>query len=891
MFAKPIKLRAAGVGLTALMLLTGAGMSPASATVVEDSTPPAPVAETAEAAAAPAAAPIQGRLKGPFVIYQENGKYHMGIYPKSPGLNIVGQKGTSAFAEMVAAKDYTFPALGTSGEVRSESGLCLADVSTLSLRLESCNGSTTQRWNVDPYGLLTSYKNRGLIAHGSSGEVTPKAYYTSSKSRLVLELMGPETPPFDAKIDNTNNVQRSAVISGHGTPGATVTAGGQSATINKDGEWTLTVSGLALGENRVLVEHRENGAVTDSATLVIDFSVVAIDASVAFPADVSQRAVLSGTAHPGGEVTVWQGGSMIASAVADRTTGAFSTELPAPNAAGGQVYTLKQTVENQQAPGEVDVHADFGSAVSIETPVNNLIHNGGDLRFQGRGVAGGRVLLSEDGRPGVLEVATVGSNGIWSMTLPNVPNKNIRYSVEQTGRGANVTTAKVEINPGVTSEKLEVTTPAQGATLQPGTVIFKGTANAGANIELRSNLTGAVLGTAVAASDGTWTAQVNRPLGAGAYNILVHNGALQVARSFTVEAPAPVETLTVKSPAQGEVLLPGIVTFTGTANPGATIELRSNVSGGLLGSGTATAQGNWAVDVNRQLGAGDYVLVVKNGQVKVERAFTVRAAHVDAPLVVTAPAQNATVAPGKVTFAGTAEPGATVEIKSNITGALLGTGTANQAGSWVIDLNRQLGADNYSLRVVTGNQRVDRQFTVAAPPAEARLSVATPAEGSRVNPGVVIFTGTSNPGAKIELRSNVTGALLGETTASAAGSWSAAMTRPLAAGNYVVFVKNGAVQVDRAFTVAEPQVDKPLIVASPAQNATVNPGPVTFTGTANPGILVELRSNVNGLVLGSGTADASGYWTATTNQQLGVASYVIVVKAGNQEVQRAFQVR
>ncbi|MGO2138769.1 MAG: hypothetical protein ACTH30_00005, partial [Leucobacter sp.] len=292
---------------------------------------------------------------------------------------------------------------------------------------------------------------------------------------------------FSAWVGSRDDAARSVLLLGYGTPDASVTVNGgaQSTYVRETGGWSINVTGLKLGVNTLNIEHRVNGVVTGSTTLTVQFGPDQLEANVSFPANVSERAIVSGTAEPGAEVSVWQGNTLVATASADRATGAYSTELPSPNRGGAQDYSLTQSVNNQEVPGAVSVRADYGSAVSIETPVNEIIHNGGELRFQGRGVPGGRVVLRESGRPGVLGAATVASNGIWTVTVADVAKKNLKFTAEQTGRGANVTSASVEINPGVTDEALQVITPGAGSKLQPGTVTFTGTANAGAKIELR----------------------------------------------------------------------------------------------------------------------------------------------------------------------------------------------------------------------------------------------------------------------------------------------------------------------------------------------------------------------------------------------------------------------
>ncbi|MGO2141004.1 MAG: hypothetical protein ACTH30_11400 [Leucobacter sp.] len=698
------------------------------------------------------------------------------------------------------------PANNQAGPIIAESGLCLSILpSSTIVNLMPCDGGVLQMWQISPAGIVTAPNGKGLGWRGRHPDSWLDARDDKAVNALRMSELSPEVAPnaFSARVDSKDDSARSAVIKGSGTPGATVTVNGAGPTqVTAQGEWSINVTGLNIGTNSLFVEQRLNGAVTGATNLVVEFGVTQLSASVAFEADLSRRATVSGTAERGATVELWQGNTRHKTTVANASTGAYAIAIDAPNAGGVQNYTVKQVVSGSTAAGSVNVEADYGAAVSIIAPAPGQTHNGGTLRFEGRGVPGGSVVVSEQGTTGVLGTAIVASNGIWSVSVANVAKKNLRFDATQTGRGSNVTVASVEINPGVTDEALQVLTPAEGAKLQPGTV-----------------------------------------------------------------------------------------TFTGTANAGAKIELRSNVSGGLLGSGTASASGAWTVDVNRQLGAGEYTIVVKSGTLEVARSFTVGENPLTAPLTVTSPANGATLAPGTVTFAGTAGAGAEIEIRSRTTGSLLGIGTANTSGNWTVPVNRQLGVDTYYFQVKSGNQTVDRQFTIAEKQVGTVLNVLTPSEGATVPSGRVTFTGIADPGVTVELRSNVSGSLLGQGIANGAGSWTATTTNALGEGTYRVVVKNGGITVDRGFRVKDTPAVGHLTVVTPAQGATVNPGPVTFTGIAEPHAKVVLRSNVSGLELGSGTANAVGNWSATTNTQLGVGAYTILVQSENNEIARSFQIR
>ncbi|GAA2832498.1 hypothetical protein FB468_1422 [Leucobacter komagatae] len=883
---------------TALVAFTGVG---AGAAFAEEPAAPSQI-ERVAGQEIPAAVLNAERLEGKFVIAGEGRSYY--VYPAPQGMTFVQTLDDQRYYDDALVNSsaqfgfYTFPGLGRAGEVRSADGRCLTQ--TEPMVMMSCNGDVKQQFrlreNAQLVAVDTGYGLHGVRRTQWDGEpplhATNRVMGASTLRLSLLQPSKPDYPEFSAQLKSVDAPNRSAVISGTGKPGGEVTLnGGSSVRIAADGTWSGSVAQLAFGDNSVRVDYFEDGVRTSSASVTVRLEIAPLSARAEFSNDLSSFASISGTAHPGATVEITRGNALVASGISDAATGAYRFDVAPPHAGGVQSYAARQIVDGKDA-GSASVQIDFGAAVTIATPVSGQVHGGGPLRFQGHGVAGGLVSLTQRGVTGVQGSATVASNGVWTIELNSVAHKNALFVVEQRGRGANTTTASVEINVGVTGEELDVLTPVQGSNVAPGVVKFAGTANAGSTVELRSNLTGNLLGSATTDASGRWSADVNRPLTAGNYTILVQNGGLQVARSFVVTAPVVQEKLEVTAPVQGERLRPGTVTFVGTANAGARIELRSNVSGALLGSTTANSLGNWVTDVNRPLGAGDYRIVVKNGTLEVQRSFIVGDTPVAAPLTVTSPAQQATVAPGIVTFRGAAAPGAAIEIRSITTHALLGHGTANGSGAWVIDINRPLGADTYAFRVQSGTQSVERQFKVATTPSvNEQLAVATPAAGGTVKTGKVTFTGTANAGAKVELRSNVSGVLLGEGTANQAGNWSAETQRALTPGMYTVVVKNGSKTVERTFRVADIPVVGQLDVVAPAQGATVNPGPVAFTGTADPAAKVVLRSNVSGLSLGETTADGAGKWSVRTDIQLGVGSYTILVQSEGNEVARSFQIR
>lgn len=650
-----------------------------------------------------------GRVTGKLVLQAGTSGNYWGMKDGGHNAAVSFAVGTKTAAES-GGTVFTLPAVGGTGEVRSASGQCLTDLGNVHYTvLRDCDDSTTQRWTVTSGGMLSTEDGRtpGGRATGAGylWVTEPGASVWKVQSDLLAAVFG-------AQVVSTDIPARTADLAGSAKPGSTVILDDTiEVPVGEDGAWSYTMTGLKLGKTTVKVEQYEGpGDPTGSTTVEIDLAVTALSATASFVPDVAQEMAITGVAHPGAEVQVWQGEKMLKSVVAADITGRFSAEIAAPNAGGAKTYTVKQVIDHETAPDTMEVTAAYGQAVTIETPVNDKLHDGGPLRFQGRGEAGAKITLREAGKPGVIDTATVLANGIWTIDAASIPNKEATYEITSQGKGNNLTKSQVKLNPGVSIEKLEVLAPAAGAKVAAGKVTFTGTANVGAKIELVSKVSGSVLGSGVADEHGNWSADVNRDLGAGDYVIKVRNGATEVDRAFTVEK-AVADRLDVITPAHNGEVAPGTVTFTGTANPGATVNLVSIVTGAPLGHGVAGADGKWSANVNKSLSNGAYTIRVVNGEKIVDRSFTVAPPKVGSLEVLT-PAAGTPAAAGTVTFTGTANAGAKIELRSVVTGAPLGEGVANAAGEWSTEVNKPLVAGDYTIKVKNGTLEVDHTFQV-----------------------------------------------------------------------------------------------------------------------------------------------------------------------------------
>ncbi|MDY0946624.1 hypothetical protein SOM11_11570 [Frigoribacterium sp. CFBP9039] len=363
------------------------------------------------------------------------------------------------------------------------------------------------------------------------------------------------------------------------------------------------------------------------------------------------------------------------------------------------------------------------------------------------------------------------------------------------------TTVVVEPTEGFDASEIfpiDVTSPAEGETIPADTEVFTGTGIPGSTVAISSTTEGSAtlvveLGKADVFADGSWSVELDAPLSAGDHEMTVTEtpywtdaGLAVSTRSFTVadgseggeDGEVAEKPITVTTPTDGSTFAAGsIVTFAGTATPGADIAVRLGYGLAPV-TGTANASGDWTV--SRWLGNAPYTATItqsKDGQQIGERHTgpTITPAATTAPIVVTAPADGSTFAAGSVvTYTGTATPEATVSVRLGYGLAPL-VAEADENGNWTV--SRWLGNAPYTATITQskdgkqiGGAHTGPTITPAA--TTAPVVVTAPTDRSTFAAGsVVTFTGTATPGADIAVHlgyglAPVTG------TANASGDWS-----------------------------------------------------------------------------------------------------------------------
>jgi len=509
-----------------------------------------------------------------------------------------------------------------------------------------------------------------------------------------------------------------------------------------------------------------------------------------------------------------------------------------------------------------------GSTVTVKRPV-----------FSGTGEPGAAIEVS--GSTKVVATATVDPEGKWTADAKfDLVDGNYNLTAKQSPVGGtpSTTSVKFTVKTVETIAPVTVTSPAAGSITDDRTPTFTGTGHNGATITVRGSQT--VLDTATVV-DGEWELTSKVSLPNGDYDLYVDQTVkgktTTIRHKITVNNPLTA-SIKVVTPKQGtpltevDTLRP---TFTGTATPGAAITIGSSRT--TIATGTADARGNWTATATSDLAAGGtYNLTAKQSKGGKEStapaAFTVSSkASSIRPIVLTAPAQNATVDTVRPTFTGTATPNATITVGSSRT--TIATGTADGQGKFSfptnVDLERGGTYSGLTVRQVTSDERTSTTTSsfVVAKDADAdklaRITVSSPAKDEVVTTVRPTFVGTATPGATITIGSSKTTVATGEANESGAFSIPASIDlKPgLTYTNLGVKQEKGGVtnSTTISFSVAKDADTgklEELSVSSPTQNEVVDTVRPTFVGKATPGASIRVHSSKT--TVASGTADSKG---------------------------------
>lgn len=316
--------------------------------------------------------------------------------------------------------------------------------------------------------------------------------------------------------------------------------------------------------------------------------------------------------------------------------------------------------------------------------------------------------------------------------------------------------------------------------------------------------------------------------------------------------------------ADGDLTL-GNFAWSGTGEPGATVELLAN--GEVLDRATVDADGNWEFAGDYSFAPGDDV----DFSARMVGADGADLGSIDGTMVsIPDLSMTEAVAPtlmldgtadvmegDSVTFSGTAAPNAEIEIL--VDGEVVDTVSADADGNFTYTIDA-LTAGDYTLsarNVDNGLEAETVALTIGAVAAAATPPVLSRIFGGNSADEPIAFSGSADPDREVEIF--VDGESVGTVVTDADGNFT--LSTPIAAGDHVVEVRyvddDSVVSNEQAFTVADVNGVGPAIT-----DATANDdGTVNVSGTAPAGSTVEITSG--GEVIETVVADDDGNFSAT----------------------------
>lgn len=333
---------------------------------------------------------------------------------------------------------------------------------------------------------------------------------------------------------------------------------------------------------------------------------------------------------------------------------------------------------------------------------------------------------------------------------------------------------------------------------------ISGTAEAGAKVELFAGTIS--LGTATVANNGTFSIDVSLPAGTHSITAKVTDVA---GNTGTDSAPLVLVVDTTPPPAPSGLDLAdeddtGIsntdnittktsgLTITGTADPGALIELFDGSTS--IGTVTANANGTFLIDLNLGAGAHTITAVTRDaaGNTATSAPLTIQV-DTSAPNV---PTQidlagdddtgllgndNVTNKTNSLTITGLSQVGTTVELFDGTTS--LGTATAASNGTFTFDISLAEGTHALTVKATDAAGNVSNASSVlnvtvdtTAPAAPTQLDLAadddtgvSDTDNITTKTSGLTITGRAEAGARVELFNGSTS--LGTVTADANGNF------------------------------------------------------------------------------------------------------------------------
>lgn len=797
--------------------------------------------------------------------------------------------------------------------------------------------------------------------HALTAVATDAAGNTSGVSNswgLIIDSVAPATPVITQVVDdapeglgalnpNDSTNDTTPTLNGTAEPGSTVTIrldGADLVTVpvGSNGTWTYTPT-APLGEG----PHTFTVVATDAAgntslpstgfNIIVDTTppVAATIASVTDDVGGVQgplssgdttddtQPLLQGTAPPDAVVTVYDGTTLLGTAILDGsggwsftpvtplTDGPHSLTVHTTDAAGNTTVSspFVLTVDTV-APATPDIPAITVNPDGTDTPLNpGETTRDTTPTLSGTGNPGDTVTIYNGGVK--LDDVVVDGTGNWTWT-PATPLPNGTYDITLTvtnmdGTGnesapSQPVTITIDTDPPVTPAAPVITdsvsqvtgpVPDGGTTNDPRPVLSgTGTANDVINITDTVNGIPTVVGTVTVDSTGNWSWRPDSDIGEGSH---VYT-ATATDEAGNVSAASPAITITVDTVApdtpvisavggepSGGFITDATPTVGGTGVNGETVIVYNN---GVEVGRVVVANGEWNLDLPAQT----------DGPLNITVAGVDAAGNVSAPSPVFTVTLD-TVAPaipqinavsdsqltnnvlytrdGIPTLTGTGEPGSTVIVSVDGTPSAVPV-TVQPNGSWTWTADSTLADGQHTFTVSASDPAGNTSASSA--PLNVTVDTLDPTAPDNLNLAAegTPLTGTAEAGSIITVMNGST--VIGTGVVDSTGNFSIAVSpAPQDGATLTVSATDasGRTSPDATYNVIGtlPNLpDIPVITAinddaapltGDVKGKTTNDITPTLTGTAEAGSLVTIYQDGGLTPVATVTADGSGNWSYT----------------------------
>ena len=448
-----------------------------------------------------------------------------------------------------------------SGVAATELTAQAAPISSIEPFLEQGSVLSDAPWGWIAGAALGGGAIGALLAHGGDGETKTKVIdntkevESATPTFLLTDNAGDKQGVLSAKAVTDDN---TPTFSGTGQPGATIQVkDGSGSTIAstmvaKDGTWTVTLPTQADGEHTWSVVQIDGSKTTSAGSITVTVSTADASVTLATTAgdnviNASEQAAgftLSGTSKnlaQGTALTVTLNGKTYTAEVG--ANGAWSVKVPAVDAQALGDGTWTVNVSGKDAAGNTvsgsqTIGVDTASPViSVDTIAQDNIINAAEhnqpLTLTGKtdAEAGQIVTVTLNGKN---HTATVGSDGSWSVTLPDsevqaLANGEHTLTVNVSDKAGNGSSTTADFTVDTAAPVVTINTVAGDDILntseQGQAQIISGQANGAAEGDIVTVTVGGKTFTGAVQADGSWSvgvpASVIGALGEGSHSISV----------------------------------------------------------------------------------------------------------------------------------------------------------------------------------------------------------------------------------------------------------------------------------------------------------------------------------------------------------------------------------